>query len=274
MPPSLKGSSIEAVREPSVPSANALTGPIADPLVAEAAAEAERERLVEALGGQRGPHAEGERAVGREPLPGGEPAAALEVVDAGQPAPVGLAHALAHAPRRARPRPARARPPSVRTPRARAAARRARRSPRSRRSCGGRASRRRTGRPPQARLELVGLERRRELVAQRVREHPAVAGAGRAKRARTRRRALVAAERSVCSRASAHSRKCTCASWKPGVTQRPARSTRSDETADRSPSRTSTPPAMRAPATAIARARGKRGSPVSTVPPSRITAEG
>ena len=67
-----------------------------DPLVAEAAANAERERLVEAVGGQRRPHAEGEGPVGGDALPRGEPAAALEVVHAGQPAPVRLAHALAH----------------------------------------------------------------------------------------------------------------------------------------------------------------------------------
>ena len=61
-------------------------------------------------------------------------------------------------------------------------------------------------------------------------------------------------------RSSAHSRKWAWLSVKPGSTQRPSRSSRSCPTVSTSPSRTSTPPAIRSPATASADTCGRRGS--------------
>ena len=70
-------------------------------------------------------------------------------------------------------------------------------------------------------------------------------------------------------RATAHVGKCTCASLKPGTTQRPPRSTRSGLASARSC--TPTPPAISSPAIASARATGSAGSRVRIVPFSRIT---
>ena len=182
----------------------------AQEVVAEARAQAERERVVEPLDGQRGPDAERERAVGREPLPGGEAVRALEVVDARHAATVRRADAAAHGGvelllgRQRRALPEREgvllaqqagsagggggdrRVPVVRADRARAVAAR--------------------------RLEAGGVERRREVVAQRVaraasRGRPAPRRSRRTRpRGRSRRRGR-AGRRRAPTRGSARARR-------------------------------------------------------------------
>src|ERR671931_1003016 len=65
--------------------------------------------------------------------------------------------------------------------------------------------------------------------------------------------------------------KCTCASLRPGRTQRPPRSTRSGPGS--AVSCVPTPPAIHSPAIASARATGRLGSIVRTTPFSRITGQ-
>ena len=270
----------QAVREPSVPSANALTGPMRSQSSPRPLRSAERDDRVEPLGRERGPDAQREPAVGVQPLPGREAVLALEVVDPGDPARVRLAHPVregrvelvlarrAGSPRRRpRPRSRAGRRSARRTHRARRRARcrsaAARAPPTRARPCGGRAPRAapRARRRPRPGPRGAARDRR-----------PASARSASPRRSPSRRRsaraAAAAASTSACERVSArssrpsesdHSRKCTWASVKPGTTQRPSRSTRSLETSERSPSRTSTPPPTRSPASASARASGSLG---------------
>src|ERR671938_534335 len=80
-----------------------------------------------------------------------------------------------------------------------------------------------------------------------------------------------APSRRTSRRATDHVGKCTCASLKPGRTQRPPRSTRSG--LGSAVSCVPTPPATTLPAIASARATGRLGSIVWTTPFSRITGE-
>ena len=226
----------------------------AQPLVAEAAAQPERDDLVEPLGRQRGPDAQRQAAVGVQALPGGEAVLALEVVDARHAARVGRAQAareglvelaLARAAGWRRPRPTRrsraarrwARPRRRARPRARRRSAAARAPPTTARRCGDRApraapaDRRRPRRAPPG-----AVPDRRRASAPRASRHRSASRsrpARRSGRGAAPRRASACRERSSRASESDHSRKCTCASVKPGTTQRPSRSTRSLETRER-----------------------------------------
>ena len=214
----------------------------AQPLVAEAAAQPERDDLVDPLGRQRGPDAQRQAAVGVQPLPGGQAVLALEVVDARHAARVGLPqaardglveHVLAQAagsPRRRPRRRARARRRSAR-PRRRA--RRPERSPtgaarappRRARRCGGRApraapgDRRRPRRGAAMRLGVAGGPARRRA---NLRRAASLRCSARPRRPPAPRRASAWPRGRAVPSESDHSRKWTCASVKPGTTQRPS----------------------------------------------------
>ena len=128
-PASANGSSIEAVREPSVPSANALTGPMRSQSSPRPLRSPSAMISSEPLGGERRPDAQREAARRRcSRCHAREAVLALEVVDPGQSARVRLAHAVRDRARRARARPERGSPPPRPRPRSRGARRWARRA--------------------------------------------------------------------------------------------------------------------------------------------------
>ena len=244
-PASANGSSIEAVREPSVPSANALTGPMRSHSSPRPLRSPSAMIVVQPLGRERGPDAQREPAARRAAAATrASPCSRWKSWMPGHAARVRLAHAardrlVEHA------RPGGGESPPRRPRRPSRAARRwaapaASRSTTGASPIGSRASaadesqavwwscaHSSTGRSPQAASSAlaVRLPGRRPASAPRASPRRSASRRRRAPRPRrppAPRRASASPRGRAAPSDSDHSRKCTCASVKPGTTQRPS----------------------------------------------------